>query len=96
MLDAGAIVSAYDSKGVEPFWRLFPAIEYRADPYVCAEGASALAIVTEWEIFRALDLKRLKSVMSDSVLVDFRNIYAAADVQRAGFRYHGIGRAAVA
>jgi UDPglucose 6-dehydrogenase len=52
----------------------------------------ALVIVTEWDAFRALDFQRLKGIMAAPVLVDLRNIYMPADVQRHGFAYHGIGR----
>jgi UDPglucose 6-dehydrogenase len=61
-------------------------------PYVCAEGADALVIVTEWEQFRALDLDRLKYVMASSVLIDLRNIYRLDDVARHGFTYDSVGR----
>ena len=51
-----------------------------------------MVIATEWEQFRALDLGRLKSLMARPVMVDLRNIYRADEVQRAGFRYVGVGR----
>ena len=63
------------------------------DAYDCAEGASALVIVTEWEQFRALDFARLKKVMAQPVLVDLRNIYRPEEVARHGFAYEGVGRA---
>lgn len=62
------------------------------DTYSCAEGASALVIVTEWEQFRALDFGRLKSVMARPVLVDLRNIYQADEMARHGFVYEIVGR----
>ena len=63
------------------------------DAYACAEGAAALVIVTEWEQFRALDFKRLKSIMVSPVLVDLRNIYSPEEVARHGFVYESVGRA---
>ncbi len=51
------------------------------DAYACAQGASALVIVTEWEQFRALDFERLKAVMARPVLVDLRNIYRPEEVR---------------
>ena len=62
------------------------------DAYSCAEGASALVIVTEWEQFRALDFARLKATMARPVLVDLRNIYRAEEVARHGFVYESVGR----
>jgi UDPglucose 6-dehydrogenase len=63
------------------------------DAYTCAEGASALVIVTEWEQFRALDFERLKEVMAQPVLVDLRNVYRPEEIARHGFVYEGVGRA---
>jgi UDPglucose 6-dehydrogenase len=67
-------------------------ITYGKDPYEIAVDADAIVIVTEWDEFRALDLKRLKSVMRDSVIVDLRNIYPASEVAKHGFGYFAIGR----
>ncbi|PAX07769.1 UDP binding domain-containing protein [Sphingomonas lenta] len=61
-------------------------------PYQAIEGADALAIVTEWDAFRALDLGRVKSLLNEPVLVDLRNIYNPHEVEAAGFAYTGVGR----
>jgi UDPglucose 6-dehydrogenase len=61
------------------------------DAYDCAQGASALVIVTEWEQFRALDFVGLKKVMERPLLVDLRNIYRREEVVRHGFAYESIG-----
>ena len=57
-----------------------------------AEGADVLVVLTEWNEFRALDLKRVREVMLGNVLVDLRNMYPEALAKEAGFVYHGIGR----
>ncbi|PVE20279.1 hypothetical protein DC522_33280, partial [Microvirga sp. KLBC 81] len=59
--------------------------------YGCAQGADALVIVTEWDMFRALDLGRIRKEMSQPVLVDMRNIYNLDEAVRHGFRYLGVG-----
>ena len=59
---------------------------------LCAEGASALVIVTEWDAFRALDLARIKDALSEPIIVDLRNIYSPSDMRRRGFRYFSVGR----
>jgi UDPglucose 6-dehydrogenase len=59
--DKGAKVCAYDPTGMEQASLLLSNVTFCNDAYSCAEGTSALVIVTEWEQFRALDLKRLKS-----------------------------------
>ena len=57
-----------------------------------AEGADVLVMLTEWNEFRALDLKRVREVMVGNVLVDLRNIYPEALAEEAGFVYYGVGR----
>ena len=91
--DMGAKVRAYDPTGMEQAKPLLPNVAFCKDAYDCAEGASVLVIVTEWEQFRALDFARLKKVMQSPVLVDLRNIYRPEEVARHGFAYEGVGRA---
>ena len=55
-------------------------------------GAHAVAIVTEWDAFRALDLERMKQALKAPVVVDLRNIYEPADMRSRGFEYTSIGR----
>ena len=90
--DAGAEVVAYDPEGVEQARPLLPGITFADDPYACAEGASAIVIVTEWDAFRALDLGRMKGLMAEPVLVDLRNVYPPDDVRALGFTYASVGR----
>jgi len=91
--DLGATVRAYDPTGMEQAKPLLSNVAFCKDAYDCAQGASALVIVTEWEQFRALDFARLKTVMERPVLVDLRNIYRPEEVARHGFAYEGVGRA---
>lgn len=90
--DMGAKVRAYDPVGIEQSREFLKDVTYCKDPYDCAEGASALVIVTEWEQFRALDFVRLKGAMAKPVLVDLRNIYRPDELARHGFAYEGVGR----
>lgn len=91
--DMGAKVRAYDPVGMEQARRVLGNVAFCNDAYSCAEGASALVIVTEWEQFRALDFDRLKTVMTQPVLVDLRNVYRPDEMARRGFVYEGVGRA---
>jgi len=91
--DMGAKVRAYDPTGMEQAKSVLANVTFCKDAYDCAEGASALVIVTEWEQFRALDFVRLKTLMQRPVLVDLRNIYRPSEVARHGFAYEGVGRA---
>ncbi|WP_349368026.1 UDP-glucose/GDP-mannose dehydrogenase family protein [Salinarimonas sp.] len=90
--DGGASVVAYDPEGMEQARKVLDGVEYAESAYACAEGADALVLVTEWDAFRALDLKRLKRIMTTPVLVDLRNVYRPEEIREAGFAYASIGR----
>jgi UDPglucose 6-dehydrogenase len=90
--DAGATIRAYDPEGMEQARAVLDDVVYCANAYEAIDGADALAIVTEWDAFRALDLNRVKSLLSQPILVDLRNIYPRAMVEEAGFTYHAVGR----
>lgn len=92
LLDAGASVSAFDPEGMKEAAKLMPDIDMAADAYEASKDAEAIAIVTEWDAFRALDLKRLKEIMSGDKLIDLRNIYNEDQVVEAGLSYSSIGR----
>jgi UDPglucose 6-dehydrogenase len=93
--DLGAVVRGYDPAGMEQAKPLLPDVRYCPSAYSAAEGADAVVIATEWEQFRALDLTRLKALMTQPVIVDLRNIYRADEMRRAAFRYIPVGRAGV-
>ncbi|WP_294256430.1 UDP-glucose/GDP-mannose dehydrogenase family protein [uncultured Sphingomonas sp.] len=90
--DAGATVKAYDPEGVEQASKMLTDVAFVENPYAAAEGSDALVIVTEWDAFRALDLTRIKNSLNSPVLVDLRNIYPPAELERAGLRYTGVGK----
>ena len=74
---------------------LLPGVEWCDDPYAAVQGADVVVLLTEWNEFRALDLKRLARRMATPHMADLRNIYSAQDAKRAGFTaYDSIGRAA--
>ena len=89
--DMGAKVRCYDPAGMEQAKPQLPDVSYCQSAYDAAAGAVAVVIVTEWEQFRALDLDRLRQVMARPAIVDLRNIYRADEMQRAKFRYVGVG-----
>ncbi len=90
--DAGATVRAYDPEGMEQAKALLDDVTYCGDAYEAMAGADAAVIVTEWDAFRALDFDRAKKLLKDPLLVDLRNLYDRADVERHGFRYVAVGR----
>ncbi len=91
---AGATIQAYDPEGMDESKKFLADINYAADAYAALKGADAVVIVTEWNQFRALDLKRAKALMRQSVMVDLRNVYGRAEAQEFGFSYIGVGKGA--
>ena len=91
--DAGAEVRAFDPESMEEAKRDLTGITFCADAYEALQGADAVAIVTEWDQFRALDIDRMKAAMNAPVVVDLRNIYDPAAMRERGFSYRGIGLA---
>jgi UDPglucose 6-dehydrogenase len=90
----GAKVVGYDPVAGKAASGLMPEMRVAFDPYEALEGAHAAVVVTEWEEFRTLDLKRSASSMrAPKVLVDGRNALDAESVRAAGIRYRGFGRA---
>ena len=92
LIDQGATVRAYDPESMQQARSELPDIHYCDDAYTCAKGADALVIVTEWEQFRALDLKRLKAELRQPIVVDLRNIYRPDEMAAHGFTYDSVGR----
>ncbi|MGI9362249.1 MAG: UDP-glucose dehydrogenase family protein [Parasphingorhabdus sp.] len=92
LIDAGASVSAYDPEGMKIAAEIMPDVVMAGSSYDAAADADAVVIVTEWNVFRALDLDKLSSSMAGKVLVDLRNIYNPDDVAKSGLEYTGIGR----
>jgi len=90
----GAHVRAFDPEGGEEARKLLQ-IEICDDAYETLEGADGVVILTEWNEFRALDLKRAKKRLKTPLMVDLRNIYRPEQMAAAGFRYVSVGRADV-
>jgi UDPglucose 6-dehydrogenase len=89
---AGATVRVYDPEGMNEAEKMLPGAVFCKDAYDAMTGADAVAILTEWNQFRALDLKRMKALLKAPIMVDMRNIYVPADMASAGFKYTCIGR----
>ena len=90
---AGASISAYDPESMEQARPIMGNVAFCNDPYQCVAGAQALVIVTEWDAFRALDMKRVKAALAQPVVIDLRNIYRPEEMRRLGFTYASVGRA---
>ena len=93
LIAAGATVQAFDPEAMHEAKKLLPDVVFKAGPYEAVEGADVVVILTEWDQFRALDLKRVKSLARQAIIVDLRNVYRPEDVRAMGFAYSSIGRA---
>ena len=97
VLAAGIKVKAYDPAVLADDGRLartYPDldVELVSDPYAAAEGASVLAILTEWDEFVGLDFDKLAEIMARRMIVDARNLLEPSIPRRRGFVYRGVGR----
>ena len=93
LVGGGATVRVVDPQGQREGAAMLAGVTWVDDAYDAAEGADAVVILTEWNEFRALDLKRLAQGMSAPRMADLRNIYSPAEVEKSGFTgYVSIGR----
>src|SRR3989344_6345095 len=93
LIQSGANVVSYDPVAMENAKKvLLHGVRFANDAYEAAKNADAVAIVTEWNEFRQIDLVRLAKGMKHLVLFDGRNIYEPAAVRSLGFMYYGVGR----
>jgi len=90
--EAGAIIRAFDPEGMEEAQKMLSGIIYCEDAYDALKGADCMAVLTEWNEFRAINLDRVKSLLKSPILVDLRNIYEPREMIDAGFHYSSIGR----
>ena len=93
LVGAGAKVRVVDPQGFREGEELLPGVNWVDDAYKAAQNADAVVILTEWNEFRALDLKRLAKRMATPQMADLRNVYSQKDAKRAGFTaYTSVGR----
>jgi UDPglucose 6-dehydrogenase len=92
LIGAGAKVRAFDPEGMAQAESLLPGVSWCKNAYDAMTGADAVAILTEWNAFRGLDVDRIRSIMKAPVMVDLRNVYNPADMLAAGFDYSSVGR----
>ncbi len=92
MQTRGAKIRVFDPVAMEEAKHCLSDVEYASDEYDAIEGADALIFMTEWNQFRALDLKRVKELLKTPKIADLRNIYEPDDMRQLGFEYVGVGR----
>jgi UDPglucose 6-dehydrogenase len=92
LLKSGATVRAYDPVAMLEAAEIMPNVSYADDEYSAVTNADALVFVTEWNQFRALDMRRIRDLMRSPRIADLRNIYEPEDMRELGFEYVGVGR----
>ena len=93
LLKAGATINAYDPAANEHIKKIFgDKINLVNEPYEALKGASALAILTEWNEFRTPDFEIIKSNLKQPLIFDGRNVFTSEQMKELGFTYHSIGR----
>ena len=92
LLERGAKVKAYDPVAKSEAMKVLTDITYADDEYAAVADADALVFVTEWNQFRALDMRRIRDLMKTPKIADLRNIYDPEDMRELGFQYVGVGR----
>ncbi len=90
--EVGAVVRGYDPVAMEWAGRVIPDLQLAKDAYELVADCDAVIVCTEWNEFKQLDLRRVKSLMKQPVIVDGRNIYDPILLQEMGFTYLGVGR----
>ncbi len=90
--ERGAKIRAFDPEAQESAKKFLKDVTYCEDPYSTLTGCDALVVVTEWNSFRALDLKRVKQALKHPNIIDGRNVYDAQEMKKLGFKYICVGR----
>lgn len=88
----GANIRAFDPEAEKMARKILKNVEYCKDPYETVKDCDALIIVTEWNEFRALNIKKIKKLLKHPNIVDGRNIYSPEEMRDHGFNYIGVGR----
>ncbi len=92
ILEEGGLVNAYDPIANDSMSYIFDHINYFSNVYDAVNGADWLVVMTEWDEFKSLDLKKIKNIMHDYKILDTRNIVNMEHLSKYGFKYDNIGR----
>jgi UDPglucose 6-dehydrogenase len=92
LIEKGAKIKAYDPVAMDRAKAIVKNIVYEKNAYETAKGSDCLLILTEWDEFKELDIKRVMKHLKHPIIIDGRNIYASANMEKLGFVYKGVGR----
>jgi UDPglucose 6-dehydrogenase len=88
----GAKIRAYDPHAMPKAKALLKKVTFCADSYAVCRGSDCLIVLTEWNEFKELDLKKIKKLLNEPVIIDGRNLYEPGKMKTLGFRYYSVGR----
>ncbi len=88
----GVKINAYDPVAEENAKKIFKNVDYFNTPYDAVKDCHAMVLITEWDIFRRLDMGKLKSLLKEPNIIDGRNIYEPNEMKEQGFNYISVGR----
>jgi len=92
LVNEGAKIKAYDPKAMEKAKKVLKGVVYTETPYEAARGSDILLILTEWDEIQNMDLKKIKSLLKNPIIIDGRNIFPPEEMKSLGFVYKGVGR----
>ncbi len=87
----GAVIKAFDPIAVEKAKIIMPDITYCPDPYETARDADAILLITEWRVFKFLDMRKIRNLMKEPVIFDGRNLYKKKQKEEMGFDFYALG-----
>lgn len=92
LLNLKAKVKAYDPIAIENAQKIIKGVKYVENAYECARDCDLLVVMTEWNEFMQLDLKKIRNIMREPIILDGRNVYEPSKMLKLGFVYQGVGR----
>ena len=92
LIKAGLNISVYDPEGQNEASKLITDVEWKKSAYEVADNSNCLVILTDWQEFKEIDLKKLYDSMQRPLIYDFRNIYDPDIMKELGFEYFSVGR----
>ena len=96
LLEAGARVQAFDPEAMDNVRKFYgDRISFGENQYEVLEDADALAIVTEWSVFRTPSFDKIQHALSSRAIFDGRNLYDLSKMKSLGFHYESIGRSII-
>jgi UDPglucose 6-dehydrogenase len=93
LIENGCQIKAHDPKGISEAKTLLPSeVQYYDNVYSTVENTDAVVLMTEWNIYRNLDMNLVKEKLKQPVFIDLRNVYEPNTMKTLGFEYYCIGR----